>query len=70
MQCDGCNPAGQIVRQWFEGVETLGGFPANSFTGIVLGPQFEDWGSSNGLGGAPLIGAPHVTWFLADFNML
>ncbi|MBI1849641.1 MAG: hypothetical protein HYR85_04800 [Planctomycetes bacterium] len=65
---DGCNPA-NLGNQWFEGVETLRGFQTMSYTGIVLGQQFEDWGSSNGVGGAVLIGAPHVTWFLTDFNM-
>jgi hypothetical protein len=66
---DGCNPAAPPTQQFFEGVETLRGYPAMSYAGVVLGLQFEDWGSANGIGGATLIGAPHVTWFITNFNM-
>jgi hypothetical protein len=65
---DGCGP-GFPTQQFFEGVETIRGWPAMTYTGAPLPLQFEDWGSSNGLGGAVLFGAPHVTWYLINLNL-
>ncbi|MBI1850423.1 MAG: hypothetical protein HYR85_08780 [Planctomycetes bacterium] len=66
-QVDAC--IGITSTEWFEGVETLHGFPATDYAGNVLGRQFEDWESSNGVGGALLIGVPHVSWYMIELNM-
>lgn len=62
---------GMITEEWFEGVETVGGFPAVDFNGLPLGPEFEDLGSSNTsfLNTAPRIGAPHVCDHILNVNL-
>lgn len=66
---DGCT--GATTNEWFEGAETIGGFPAIEFTGAALGRQFEDLASCNTSPTVPatLIGAPHVVNYLLNFNM-
>ncbi|MCY3003465.1 MAG: hypothetical protein NTV21_16850 [Planctomycetota bacterium] len=66
---NGCN--GNVSVEWYEGVETIGGFPAIDFTGVLLGRQFEDWGSCNNSPTNPArrIGAPHVTYSLVTLNL-
>ncbi|MBI5434607.1 MAG: hypothetical protein HZA52_17380 [Planctomycetes bacterium] len=66
---DGCN--GALSSEWFEGVETIGGFPAVDFTGVPFGRQFEDVMSCNKSPSspAPLIGAPHVVDYVLNFNL-
>jgi hypothetical protein len=63
--------SGAISQQWFEGAETIGGYPAVDFTGIALGRQFEDLESCNR---SPTnittqIGAPHVPYYVLNFNL-
>jgi hypothetical protein len=66
---DGCT--GVLTSEWFEGAETIGGYPAVEFTGAALGRQFEDLASCNTSPTAPatLIGAPHVVNYILNFNM-
>ncbi|MCC6407348.1 MAG: hypothetical protein IT453_09290 [Planctomycetes bacterium] len=66
---DGCT--GVQSSEWFEGAETIGGFPAIEFSGVQLGRQFEDLGSANLSATAPttFIGAPHVVYYLLNFNL-
>lgn len=62
---------GTVTTEWFEGTETLGGYPAVDFNGLAIDTQFEDLGSANAsaTAPAPLIGAPHVVYYLLNFNM-
>lgn len=62
---------GVFSQQWFEGGETIGGYPAFDFAGLALGRQFEDWGSCNTspTNASPRIGAPHVSHFMMEFNL-
>lgn len=64
---DGCS--GAASDEWFEGVTTIGGFPAMDAAGLPLGTQFLDYGSSNksGTNPNPLIGAPHVPHYMLDY---
>lgn len=66
---NGCTGAGTI--EWYEGPETIGGFPAFDAAGLVLGRQFEDLGSCNTSATNPArrIGAPHVTYSILNFNL-
>lgn len=66
---DGC--IGTLSSEWFEGVETIGGFPAVEFTGLPLGRQFEDLMSCNAAPSAPvpLIGAPHFVNYILNLNL-
>lgn len=66
---NGCT--GAVSLEWYEGVETIGGFPAMAFTGVALGRQFEDWGSCNNSPTNPArrIGAPHVTYSIVNLNL-
>lgn len=63
--------AGTVSQEWYEGVETIGGFPANDFAGVALGRQFEDFGSCNSspTSAATRIGAPHVSYFVLNMNL-
>jgi hypothetical protein len=58
-------------QEWFEGGETVGGYPATAFTGLPLDPEFEDLGSSNNSTTNPAIriGAPHFANYLLNFNL-
>ena len=66
---DGCT--GALGTEWFEGVETLGGFAAVDFNGLPLGRQFEDVMSCNTSPTVPtpLIGAPHVVNYIVNLNL-
>jgi hypothetical protein len=66
---NGCT--GAITNEWFEGSETIGGFPAFDFAGLALGRQFEDLESCNTspTAPAPIIGGPHYPYYLLNFNM-
>jgi hypothetical protein len=63
---------GLFSNEWFEGVETIDGYPAFDFTGGTLGRQFEDVESCNQspTSMAIKIGAPHVPYYVLNFNML
>lgn len=62
---------GAMTQQWFEGVETIGGFQAFDFAGAVLGRQFEDYESCNtsATNIATRIGAGHVSYYVLNFNL-
>jgi hypothetical protein len=66
---DGCTGRGS--QEWYEGVETIRGYLAYDFAGNPLGNQFEDLASSNlsPTSPAPRIGAPHVAYWILNFNM-
>ena len=66
---NGCT--GVASQEWFEGTETIGGFPAFDFSGVNLGQQFEDLESCNAsaTSSATLIGGPHVPYYLLNFNL-
>jgi hypothetical protein len=66
---DGCTGAGS--QEWYEGVETIRGYLAYDFAGNPLGNQFEDLASANlsATSQAPRIGAPHVAYWLLNFNL-
>jgi hypothetical protein len=66
---NGCSTS--ITNEWFEGGETIGGFPAVDFAGVALGRQFEDLGSCNTstTSAAVRIGAPHVANYLLYLNL-
>ena len=66
---NGCT--GITSQEWFEGTETIGGFPAFDFSGAALGMQFEDLESCNtsATSTATLIGAPHVPYYMLNFNL-
>jgi hypothetical protein len=66
---DGCTGAGS--QEWYEGVETIRGYPAYDFAGTPLGSQFEDLASANlsATSQAPRIGAPHIAYWLLNFNL-
>jgi hypothetical protein len=63
-----CN--GIFTQEWFEGGETLGGYTAFDFTGVALGTQFEDLASASlsMTNQATRIGAPHVSYYMLNFN--
>jgi hypothetical protein len=65
----GCTGVNSI--EWFEGSETIGGFPAYEFSGLALDPEFEDLGSANNSFTNPAvkIGAPHVSNCILNFNL-
>ena len=58
-------------QEWFEGGETVGGYPAFSFTGTPLDREFEDLGSCNASATNPAIriGAPHMADYLLYLNL-
>jgi hypothetical protein len=58
-------------REWFEGGETIGGYPAHSHSGVTLAPEFEDLGSCNRSVPDPTvrIGAPHISDYLMYLNL-
>lgn len=64
-----CN--GAVTLEWYEGSETIGGYPAFDFAGLALGRQFEDLGSCNFSASNPTrrIGAPHITYSILNFNL-
>jgi hypothetical protein len=68
---DGCTTT--TFFEYFEGVETIGGFPAFTYTLLPLNLQFEDWASSDRpiVPPAPLmiIGVPHISWFIVNLNI-
>jgi hypothetical protein len=66
---NGCNGTGR--DEWYEGGETLGGFPAFDWAGLALAPEFEDLGSArfSFTNPAVRIGAPHVAEYLLNFNL-
>jgi hypothetical protein len=66
---NGCSATN--TQEWFEGGETVGGYPAVSFAGTPLDPEFEDLGSSNASTTVPAvrIGAPHVSNYLLYLNL-
>jgi hypothetical protein len=66
---NGCT--GVLSQEWFEGAETLRGFPAVDFSGVALGTQFEDLASAStsAVNQATRIGAPHVSYYMLNFNM-
>jgi hypothetical protein len=66
---NGCT--GAVTTEWYEGSETIGGFPAFDWAGTTLGRQFEDYGSCNTspTSAAIRIGAPHVTNSILNFNL-
>jgi len=66
---NGCN--GQFTQEWFEGAETLQGYPAFDFNGAALGTQFEDLASASvsKVNQATRIGAPHVSYYILNFNL-
>jgi hypothetical protein len=66
---DGCT--GVQTQEWFEGVETIGGYSAVDFNGLPLGRQFEDLTSCNTSPSAPapLIGAPHAVNQIVNLNL-
>jgi len=68
MNRNGCT--GLTTQEWFEGVETIRGFPAFDFAGLALAPEFEDLGTCNRSKTLPTvrIGAPHVCNFILNFN--
>lgn len=65
---NGCN--GQFTQEWFEGGETLGGYPKFDFNSMALGNQFEDLASASvsRLNQATKIGGPHVSYYILNFN--
>ncbi len=64
---NGCT--GVTTNQYFEGVETLGGYPARSYLGVPLGFQFEDLVSSNTQAGATVVSVPHLSYFILNLNL-
>jgi len=66
---NGCT--GVNSQEWFEGVETIGGYPATDFAGVALGRQFEDVESCNTSATNPAtrIGAGHTPYYLLNFNL-
>jgi len=67
---NGCT--GTVNFEWYEGSETIGGWPATDLTtGAALGRQFEDFGSSNVSATNPgrRLGAPHVSYSMLHFNL-
>jgi hypothetical protein len=65
---DGC--IGTVSTQYFEGVETRGGFPPFTLTTppTPLGQQFEDWASTNRTPNNPatLVGAPYISDYIIN----
>ncbi len=61
---------GITTTEWFEGVETLRGYPAFDYNGNPLPFTFEDIGSSNRAPNnmAVWIGAPHLSQFIMNLN--
>ncbi len=66
---DACLPPPIPTREYFEGVETIGGFPAFDLNGRFLGRQFDDDGSSNFLVCQRRKGVPHVVCKIITANM-
>jgi len=66
---NGCT--GTTSVEWFEGSETIGGYPAFDFNLNPLGRQFEDLGSCNTSPSNPArrIGAPHIVNAILNFNL-
>jgi hypothetical protein len=66
---NGCT--GTSTIEWYEGVETIRGYPAFDFSGNALGFQFEDLGSANRGPNNPVmhIGAPHISFSILNFNL-
>jgi len=57
--------------EYFEGVTTLGGFPASDYSSAPLGRQQMDLGSSNRSPSSMVrrVGVPHVTQYLINVDM-
>ena len=66
---NGCSATN--TPEWFEGGETIGGYPAVDFAGLALAPEFEDLGSCNTstTSSAVRIGAPHLADYLLYLNL-
>ncbi|MBI3844935.1 MAG: hypothetical protein HY292_09885 [Planctomycetes bacterium] len=65
-----CN--GLATTEYFEGVETIGGFSATNHASVALAPQFEDLASSNSSNlNTPIrsIGKTHLSWYLINLNL-
>ncbi len=62
-------PPGNRTIEYFEGVETIGGFPAFTLNGQFLGSQFDDDGSSNFLVCQRRKGVPHIVCKIINANM-
>lgn len=58
------------TQEWFEGGETIGGYPAFDLTGVQLDPEFEDLGSCNNSTTNPAkrVGAMHYANYIMNFN--
>lgn len=57
--------------EFFEGVTTLGGYPATSYSAVPLGRQQMDLGSANRSPSNPArrVGVPHITNYVINFDM-
>jgi hypothetical protein len=66
---NGCT--GAATQEWFEGAETLQGYPKFDFNNMALGNQFEDLASASlsMVNQATRIGAPHVSYYILNFNL-
>ena len=66
---NGCTGVNSI--EWFEGVATVGGFPAQQYAPPVLGTQFVDLGSCNRspTNMARRVGVPHITQYIASVDI-
>ncbi len=64
---DACTQLATV--EYFEGVETIGGFPACDLQGVQLGRQFDDDGSSNHINNARRKGIPHVVSKIINANL-
>lgn len=64
--CTGIN-----TIEWFEGVATVGGFPAQQYAPPALGTQFVDLGSCNRspTNMSRRVGVPHVTQYIASVDI-
>lgn len=62
---------GLTTTEFFEGVTTLGGYPAMSYAGVPFGRTQMDLGSSNRspLSMARRVGVPHITQFVINLNL-
>jgi len=68
---DGCPAPPFTSLEWFEGGETIGGFPAVDLAGAPMPPEFEDLGSCNASTTNPAIkiGGQHVSNKLMYLNL-
>jgi hypothetical protein len=66
---DGCAPGATHV-EFFQGIETVGGFVASNFALLVLPPEFDDLASANRgpSNRATLVGAPSIAFEILSLN--